>query len=70
MTRTWINLTEAEHRDGKESRPNGLDCVREAARRDRKLRFTALLHHVLTATNERLNSWYSRKVAISRSTQR
>ena len=31
---------------GRESRPNGLDRVREAARRDGKLRFTALLHHV------------------------
>jgi RNA-directed DNA polymerase len=30
----------------RESRPNGLDRVREAARRDGKLRFTALLHHV------------------------
>ena len=30
----------------RESRPNGLDRVREAARRDKKLRFTALLHHV------------------------
>ena len=30
----------------RESGPNGLDRVREAARRDGKLRFTALLHHV------------------------
>jgi RNA-directed DNA polymerase len=30
----------------RESGPSGLDRVREAARRDRKLRFTALLHHV------------------------
>ena len=30
----------------RENRPNGLDRVREAARRDGKLRFTALLHHV------------------------
>src|SRR5215470_6062650 len=30
----------------RESRPNGLDRVREAASRDKKLRFTALLHHV------------------------
>jgi len=28
------------------SGPNGLDRVRKAARRDGKLRFTALLHHV------------------------
>src|SRR5215831_1461312 len=30
----------------RESGPNELDRVREAARRDGKLRFTALLHHV------------------------
>jgi len=30
----------------RESGPNGLDRVRKAARRDGKLRFTALLHHV------------------------
>jgi RNA-directed DNA polymerase len=28
------------------SRPSGLERVREAARKDRKLKFTALLHHV------------------------
>jgi retron-type reverse transcriptase len=30
----------------RESEPSGLDRVREAARRDKELRFTALLHHV------------------------
>ena len=30
----------------RESRPNGLDRVREAARREKQLRFTALLHQV------------------------
>jgi hypothetical protein len=30
----------------RESGPTGLDRVREAAKRDGKLRFTALLHHV------------------------
>jgi RNA-directed DNA polymerase len=30
----------------RESRPSGLERVREAARKDRKLKFTALLHHV------------------------
>ena len=30
----------------RESRPSGLQRVREAARKDRKLKFTALLHHV------------------------
>ena len=43
----------------RESRPNGLDRVREAARRDGKLRFTALLHHV-TADLLR-ESYYSLK---------
>lgn len=28
------------------SGPSGLDCVREAAKRDKKMRFTTLLHHV------------------------
>jgi RNA-directed DNA polymerase len=31
---------------GRESGPSGLDRVREAAKRDGKLQFTALLHHV------------------------
>jgi len=30
----------------RESRPSGLERVREAARKDKKLKFTALLHHV------------------------
>jgi group II intron reverse transcriptase/maturase len=30
----------------RESEPNGLDRVREAAKRDKEVRFTALLHHV------------------------
>ena len=30
----------------RESEPNGLDRVREAAKRDKGLKFTALLHHV------------------------
>jgi RNA-directed DNA polymerase len=38
-----LNLYRIQSR---ESGPNGLDRVREAARRDGKLRFTALLHHV------------------------
>ena len=31
---------------GRESEPSGLDRVRQAAKKDRKARFTALLHHV------------------------
>jgi retron-type reverse transcriptase len=31
---------------GRESRPSGLERVRETARKDGKLKFTALLHHV------------------------
>src|SRR5450759_4121211 len=30
----------------RESEPNGLDRVRQAARQDKEVRFTALLHHV------------------------
>ena len=30
----------------RESGPSGLDRVRQAAKEDRKLQFTALLHHV------------------------
>ena len=40
----------------RESGPSGLDRVRQAAKRDRKLRFTALLHHV---TVDLLRSSYS-----------
>ncbi len=32
----------------RESRPSGLERVREAARKDGRLKFTALLHHVST----------------------
>jgi hypothetical protein len=39
----------------RESGPSGLDRVRRAAKGDRKLRFTALLHHV---TVDRLRSSY------------
>ena len=39
----------------RESGPSGLDRVRRAAKGDRKLRFTALLHHV---TVEQLRSSY------------
>ena len=31
---------------GRESGPSGLDRVRQAAQKDKQLRFTALLHHV------------------------
>jgi len=33
-------------KQGQESGPSGLDRVRQAAKRDKQLRFTALLHHV------------------------
>jgi RNA-directed DNA polymerase len=39
------------------SAPNALDRVREAARRDRKMKFTGLLHHI---TEERLTSVYGK----------
>lgn len=40
------NQTPAPRTQGRTSGSMGLDGVREAARRDRRLRFTALLHHV------------------------
>jgi RNA-directed DNA polymerase len=40
----------------RESEPNGLDRVRQAARKDKGLRFTALLHHV---NMDRLRSSYA-----------
>ena len=40
---------------GRESEPSGLDRVRQAAKQDKKLQFTALLHHV---TIELLTSSY------------
>ena len=43
----------------RESRPSGLERVREAARKDRKLKFTALLHHV--SIDLLRNSYYSLK---------
>src|SRR5882724_9633537 len=42
-----------------ENGTNGLNRVREAARKNGKLRFTALLHHV--ATDQLRNSYYSLK---------
>ncbi|MGO9258895.1 MAG: hypothetical protein ACLQU1_21625 [Bryobacteraceae bacterium] len=41
----------------RESGPNGLERVREVARKDREVRFTALLHHV---TVDLLRDSYSR----------
>ncbi len=40
---------------GREREPNGLDRVRQAAKKDKRLRFTALLHHV---TVDQLRSSY------------
>jgi len=45
---------------GREGMPSGLERVRQVARRDRKARFTALLHHV---SEERLRAAYQ---ALSR----
>jgi len=50
------NIEHAAHRTQSRVRaPDALDRVREAARRDRKLRFTALFHHV---TVDRLRAAY------------
>ncbi len=36
----------ADRTQGRETAPSALDRIREAARRDRKLKFTTLLHHI------------------------
>ena len=46
------STTRPGHRAG-EDVPNGLDRVREVARRDKEARFTALLHHVSVGTARR-----------------
>src|SRR5215467_670547 len=50
------SLTRTGHRDG-EGGPSGLDRVRQAAKRDGKMKFTALLHHVTKPLLEQ--SYYS-----------
>jgi len=37
----------AHRTQGRESAPSALERIRQAARRDRKMRFTALLHHIV-----------------------
>ena len=46
LTKENMGQQNLRRTQSRESRPNELDHVREAARRDGKLRFTALLHHV------------------------
>jgi RNA-directed DNA polymerase len=46
LTKENMDQQNLRRTQSRESRPNELDHVREAARRDGKLRFTALLHHV------------------------
>jgi RNA-directed DNA polymerase len=46
LTKENTDLPNLYRIQSRKSRPNGLDRVREAARKDGKLRFTALLHHV------------------------
>src|SRR5690349_5959077 len=43
----------------RENEPNGLDRVRQAARKDKELRFTALLHHI--NLDQLRSSYYSLK---------
>src|SRR5215469_6133743 len=42
---TCLSKTRSGHRAGL-TRPSALERVRQAAKKDRKLRFTALLHHI------------------------
>src|SRR5438552_17015794 len=53
------NLPERNVRrtQSRESTPSALERVREAARRDRKQRFTALLHHVYAIERLRVAYW-------------
>jgi retron-type reverse transcriptase len=46
LTKENMDQQNLRRTQSRESGPNELDHVREAARRDGKLRFTALLHHV------------------------
>jgi len=46
LTKENMDQQNLRRTQSRESRPNELDYVREAARRDGKLRFTTLLHHV------------------------
>jgi RNA-directed DNA polymerase len=46
LTKENMDQQNLRRTQSRESRPNELDHVREAARREGKLRFTALLHHV------------------------
>jgi RNA-directed DNA polymerase len=46
LTKENTDLPNLYRIQSRKSGPNGLDRVREAARKDGKLRFTALLHHV------------------------
>jgi RNA-directed DNA polymerase len=46
LTKENTGEPDSRRTPSRESEPSGLDRVREAARRDKKLQFTALLHHV------------------------
>ncbi len=46
LTKENTDQSNLHRTQSRESGPNGLDRVREAARKDGKLQFTALLHHV------------------------
>jgi RNA-directed DNA polymerase len=46
LTKENMDQPNLHRMQSRESGPNGLDRVREAARKDGKLQFTALLHHV------------------------
>lgn len=55
LTKENMEQPDSYRTPGRESEPSGLDRVRQAAKEDKELRFTALLHHV---TPELLGSSY------------
>ena len=58
-TRENVDQTAATRTQGRAPASRGLEGVREAARRDKKVRFTALLHHV--SINRLRSSYYELK---------
>jgi len=61
------NLPERNVRrtQSRESTPSALERVRQAARRDRKQRFTALLHHVYAIERLRVAYWELKRDAAA-----
>ena len=59
LTKENAEQSNQRRTQSRESGKSGLDRVREAAKKDRKLQFTALLHHV--SVDQLRDSYYSLK---------